>query len=383
MAKETRSDSGHAEQKDRVERVVAAEKKTAAKKVTKKKKSKAKTKKKSAARKSESSNKAAPAAAAPPASPAPGVHAASVPAPHESSASSPMRGIVALWGPLAIIVLLIVVARIGDDEPLDGSRGATAVLPASLETAAGVGRDVVEDVRDALTGGDPQAAAALGAGSGAGRSSREDLAAAFQDAGAAGATGGVQSASAPKSTVIPDPWDASSQSTVPAGMAARPEAAAPYPENPWAPVDPMAAPELSDPYQQGAPPPPGPPPGRGYGRAEGHMPGGMYMAPDPYYPQDPRGQYPRGQDPRGQYRGDQYRRGYGPPPGYGEGGPGYPRQHAYGGMPGGMQGGMQGGMPGYGGPPPGYGEPQQGNPYAQPYYGEPAPYPQDYYPPAQ
>ena len=361
MAKKTRSDSDHADEKDGNERVVAAEKKTAAKKVTKKKKSKAKAKKKSAAGKTESGGK--PAAAAPPASPASGVHPASVAATHEPGPASPMRGIVALWGPLAIIVLLIVVARIGEDEPLEGAGGRTAVLPASLETAEGIARDVVEEVRDALTGGDPQAAASLGVGSGAGRSSREDLAAAFQDAGAAPVPGGAPTAR--KSAPVPDPWDASSQTTMPAGVAARPGMPPPYPENPWAPVDPMAPTELSDPYLRGAPPPPGPPPGRGYGRGEGHMPGGgMYPAPEGHYPQ--------------------HRGGYAPSPGYGERGSGYPRRHAY--------GDMRGGMPDYARPPPGYGdrygerygEPMREDPYAQPYYGEPAPYPPpDYYPPPQ
>ena len=359
MANETRSDSDNADDKDSDERVAAGQAKPATKKATKKK-SKAKTKKKSAAGKPRTSKKAAAAAAAPEAPSSTAPRPASVPPSAESRSAGPMRGIVALWGPLAIIVLLIVVARIGDDESV--SAGATARLPASIDAAGKVARDVVEDVRDALTGGDPRATTAPGAG----RSSRDDLAAAFQDAGVAAAPGDSRAATPPppKSARVPDPWDASSQTTVPAGAASRPPALPPYPDNPWAPVDPRALSELpGDPYSQGIPPPPGAGPPPGYGRhAPGYEPGGMYSEQDPYYPRQ--------------------RRGYGPPPGYGERAPGYGRQHAY------------GGAPGYG-PPPGYGEPGYGDQgydrgydrgyrYPQPYYGEPAPYaPPDYYPPAQ
>jgi len=349
MAKETRSDGSHANEKDRDEQKVAAHKKAAAKKVTKKK-SKAKAKKKSDAKKSKSSKQAAPAQAAP-ARAAPAEFTASMPPSGEDRPAGAMRGIVALWGPLAIIVLLIVIARVGEDSPAGRSGGKTTALPASLESAEGVAGDVVEDVRDALTGGDPRVAAALGAGADAGRRPHEDLAAAFQDAGSVPGSGGAGAPPAPaKSSVAPDPWDASSQTTVPTGMAARPEAVPPYPENPWAPVAPLPPAELqTDPYSQGYSQGAPPPPGRGYGRHQGYGAGGMYSEPDPYYPR--------------------HRGGYGPPPAYGERGRGYGRRQAY------------GGAPGYG-PPPGYGE-SQGYPYPRPYYGEPAPYPQDYYPPAQ
>jgi hypothetical protein len=358
MGKHTTTDREHVEEKDRGYRVVAAEKKATAKKAAKKKK----TGKKAASKKRKAA-KPAPAVAAPAASAAPEPSAAPAARPEpvfsapsdEARAGGPMRGIVALWGPLAIIVLLIVVSRLGDEEPGELADRAVAGLSSSLDRAGSAARDVVEDVQDALTGGDPQAAAALGAGADGRRSSGSDLAAAFQDAGVASDAGGLAPGAAPKPAPGADPWRDSTQTTTPASVSDVAGGVPPQPENPWAPVDPRAvAAPPADPYAgTGAvPPPAGPGPGYGYGYGYGGGYAGEPAAPGAYPP--PGQAYPP------------LPPGYGaaPPPGYGGRAPGYPQQQAW------------------GAPPPGYGVPPA-YPYPPQPYGVPQPYPPGYYPPAQ
>ncbi|NCF80049.1 MAG: hypothetical protein GWP74_00420, partial [Proteobacteria bacterium] len=213
MGKDTTTDRDHS--------VTAADKKVARKKVAKKtsKKKAVGAKKKSKASKATprpaSVSPAAAVSPEPPAASAPRA-AFSPPAEDEPRPGSGMRGIVALWGPLAIIVLLIVVSRIGDDDPGVLSERAADGLSASLESVESLARDVVEDVQDALTGGDPQVAAALGTrvpGQGPSGSPGSDLAAAFNDTGAI--------SGAPKSAATTaDPWAQSEQTTTPASVSA-------------------------------------------------------------------------------------------------------------------------------------------------------------------
>ncbi len=263
-----------------------------------------------------------------------------------------MRGIIALWGPLAIIVLLIVVSRLGDEEPGTLGGRAAAGLSASLESAESIARDVVEDVQDALTGGDPQATAVLDTRAG-GRSSSGstsgDLAAAFLDAGAASAPPPPPWSSKQAATAA-DTWGRSDQTTTPASVSGIPGALPPHPENPWAPVDPRSVAAMSaDPYSEAYSPayPPA------YSPA--YPQGGATPAPVAPYgygaPSQPQGYPPLPPD-------------YGSAPAYGGMPPGYSQQQAYGGVP-----------PAYGAPP-AYGYPPQP-------YGAPAPYPPGYYPPAQ
>ena len=174
----------HVGEDDRGYRVRAADKKVAKKKVAKKKVGRKTSKKKADAskKKSKARDEAAPPASpvdavAPqaPVTPAPMPEPAAAPPPVEEEAAGSMRGIVALWGPLAIIVLLIIVSRVGEEEP------RAPGVAASLESAEGFAREVVEDVQDALTGGDPQAATSLetrAVGQGGSSSISSDLAAA-------------------------------------------------------------------------------------------------------------------------------------------------------------------------------------------------------------
>jgi hypothetical protein len=360
MGKDTTTEREQIEDKDRGYRVVAAEKKKTTKKAAKKK-----TKKKAASKKSKAA-KVAPAPEPAPVSAPTEAPAAHVPSPepdntsisYETRSGGPMRGIVALWGPLAIIVLLIVVSRLGDDEPGELADRAVSGISSSLDKAESVARDVVEDVQDALTGGDPQAAAALGAGIGGQTSSGSDLAAAFQDAGVGPAPGALPAGGAPPApkSAAAGPWSEPSQTTTPASVSALPGGVPPQPENPWAPVDPRAMAAMpADPYAS----PPGAPPAPG-GVAPGYGRGA-------YGDQPPAGGYP----PSGQEGYPPLPPGYGaaPPPGYGGPPPGY-SQRAYGAPPPGY------GAPAYGAPPTGYAYPPQP-------YGAPQPYPPGYYPPAQ
>ena len=340
---------------DRGYRVVAAEKKIAKKKARKKTAKKAPAAKKAAtARKKGSATKtvAVPLPAPEPAlAPQPGPAAA--PPLEGARSGGAMRGIIALWGPLAIIVLLIIVSRLGDDESDTPGRGAVDGLSASLESAEKNAREVVEDVQDALTGGDPQAAAALdtrAGGPGSSGSTSGDLAAAFHDAGANSAP----SPSSKRAATAADAWGQSDQTTTPASVSGVPGALPPHPENPWAPVDPRSAMAMSaDPYSRLYPPAYSPayPPAYPQG-------GGMPAPVAPYgygAPSQPQGYPPSPAD-------------YGFTPAYGSS-PGYSQQQAYGAAP-----------PAYGAPPPAYGYPPQ------PYGGAPAPYPYPppgYYPPAQ
>jgi hypothetical protein len=295
MGKDSTTDRGY--------RVLAAEKKVAKKKAAKKttKKKAAPASKKAKAAKPASTPVATPSAPEPVA-PAPPPPATPPPSFEDSRGGGPMRGIVALWGPLAIIVLLIVVARIGDDTPDELGSRAVAGLSSSLETAEQAAKDVVDDVRDALTGGDPEVAAVLGAGGqGSSGSSSGDLAAAFSDAGVAPA--------APKSAATAsDPWQQSGQTTTPASVGGIPGALPPNPENPWAPVDPRAGAAVpAEPYNQGYQ--------RGYqrgyqpGYGQGYQGGGMPPAPGPHY-----GDYP---PPPGYPPYQPQGHGSAPPPAYG------------------------------------------------------------------
>lgn len=349
MAKDTTTKGEHLEDKAK-----ASDKKATAKKTAKKK-----SKKKSAGKKGKAVETRAAIesgvpdrAPEPPAAPIPRPQPADTSISYETRSGGPMRGIVALWGPLAIIVLLIVITRIGDEDPGELAERAAAGLSSSLDKAESVALDVVEDVQDALTGGDPQAAAALGTG-GAG-STGSDLAAAFQDAGVASPPAALPPA--PQAAGGEHPWRGdAAQTTTPASLSTIPGAPPPQPENPWAPVDPRSAAVPADPYAipPGGIPAPGAPAG-GYGYAGGYAgeppPPGAYPPPGQGYSALPPGY------------------GAAPPPGYRA--PGYSQQPAYGAPP-----------PGYA-QPPAYGAPP-GYAYPPQPYGAPQPYPPGYYPPAQ
>lgn len=306
MGDNTTTDNEHSDKQsgegDGDNRVVAAEKKVA-RKVAKKKAAKKTSKKKAATgkKKSKASSVAAgsapaPATAPPPPAPAP-EPAFSSPAEEEPGGGN-MRGIIALWGPLAIIVLLIVVSRVNDEQA-----AAPSGLTASLESAESIARDVVEDVQDALTGGDPQAATALESGV-AGQigtgNSKSDLAAAFDDSGVS--TPPVAPKSASTAT---EPWGPSDQTTTPASVSGVPAALPPNPENPWAPVDPRALAAMPGP---GAPPGPAhqgyPPQGQGYPpQGQAYPPQGQGYPPQGQgYPPQGQGYPPQGQGypPQGQ-----------------------------------------------------------------------------------
>jgi hypothetical protein len=381
MAKDTTADNEkpgkQSGEGDRGKRVVAAEKRPAKKKAAKKtSKKKAVTKKKSTASSAAAASASAPQIAAPQpaATPAPKAEPAfAAPAEDEHSGGG-MRGIVALWGPLAIIVLLIVVSRVNDEQA-----AAPGGLTASLESAESIARGVVEDVQDALSGGDPQAAALESGitGQSVTGNSKSALAAAFDDSG----VNAIPAAPKPAATAA-EPWGPSDQSTTPASVSGIPAALPPEPENPWAPVDPGALTAM---------PGSGAPPGPGYGAYGGMPPGAMHQGSAPHgqgyahqgqgyghqgqgyghqgqgyghqgqgYPPQGQGYPPQGQDypPQGQGYPPQ---GQGYPPqgqGYGSAPPqAYPRQQAY-------------------GSPPPYAYPPQP-------YGTPPPYGPGYYPPAQ
>ncbi len=356
MGKDVTTDCEQVGEDGRGYRVMAAEKKVAKKKAGKKaakktaKKAPASKKAATARKKSTATRTVAVAAprSEPASAPQPGP---AVPPPTlEARSGGAMRGIIALWGPLAIIVMLIVVSRLGDDDSDGLGRGAVDGLSASLESAERIARDVVEDVQDALTGGDPQAAAALDTRVGAPGSSgstKGDLAAAFHDAG--GTSAPPPPPSSKRAATAAGAWGQSDQTTTPASVSGVPGALPPHPENPWAPVGPRSATAMSaDPYSQDysqAYPPaysPAYPPA--YPQAGGPPP----VAPFSYgAPPQPQGYPPLPSD-------------YGSSPAYGGSPPGYSQQQAY-------------------GAPPAYGYPPQP-------YGAPAPYPYPppgYYPPAQ
>jgi hypothetical protein len=346
MGKETTTEHDNVEQADRDHSVEAAEKKVTAKKAAKKKSKKKAAGKKSKAAKAEAAAETPAPSPAPPVTAPPRVEPVFARPSDEDRASGPMRGIVALWGPLAIVVLLIVVSRLGDDDPGELADRAAEGISSSLDRVEDAARDVVEDVQDALTGGDPQAAAALGAG---GRGSSErDLAAAFQDAGVTSPAAALPPA--PSSTAGAEPWRDASQPGAPTSLPAVPGELPPQPENPWAPTDSRTAALPGESYPPaggiaapGAPAPPAP----GYGYQ-----GGYAGEPPPPAVYPPRG-----------YAAEA-------PPGYAGRAPSYSQQQAWGAPPPGYTV-----PPGYG-PPPGYAYPPQ--PYAPP----PA-YPPGYYPPAQ
>jgi hypothetical protein len=385
MAKDTTTDNEKSGKQsgedDRGKRVVAAEKKPAKKKAAKKAgKKKAVTKKKSTASSAAAASASAPEIAVPQpaATPAPKAGPAFAAPTEDEHSGGSMRGIVALWGPLAIIVLLIVVSRVNDEQAV-----APGGLTASLESAESTARGVVEDVQDALSGGDPQAAAALETGV-TGQSvtgdSKSALAAAFDDSG----VNAVPGVPKPAATAAA-PWGPSDQTTTPASVSGIPAALPPDPENPWAPVDPRALTAMPG---SGAPPGPGygaygdrpagamhqgyPPQGQGYPpQGQGYAPHGQGYAPQGqgYAPQG-QGYAPQGQGyaPQGQAYAPQ---GQGYPPqgqGYAPHGQGYPpRGQGYGQAYPRQQA--------YGSPPP-YAYPAQ--PYATP-----PPYGPGYNPPAQ
>ena len=112
-------------------------KKKAGKKTAAKKAASAKKKGKAAKAAAEPAPVAASSASAPKPEPA------FTPPSDEARSGGAMRGIIALWGPLAIIVLLIVVSRLGDDESDTPGRGAVDGLSASLESAERIAREVV------------------------------------------------------------------------------------------------------------------------------------------------------------------------------------------------------------------------------------------------
>lgn len=371
MGKDTAIDGEQSGQDDSDYRVKAADKKVAKKKAAKKTPKKKAAAPKAKSKAGKSSVETAPVAAA---AQAPVISAAKpgpalTPPSEEERSGGAMRGIVALWGPLAIIVLLIIVSRIGDEEPGELGSRPVAGLSSSLESAESITMDVVQDVKDALTGGDPQAVTVLdtrAAGQGSSGSTRGDLAAAFQDTG-------VDSAPPPPKTAATaaNPWAQSEQTTTPASVSApaMPGALPPFPDNPWAPVDPRVAIQAPvDPYSQGGGiPMPAAPYGYGAYGSDYPPPGAAPQGYPPQsqgYPQQPQG-YPQQtqgypQQPQG------YPQGYGtaPPPSYGGS-----QQQAYGAPP------PYGAAPAYGAPPP-YGYPPQP-------YGAPPPYPPGYYPPAQ
>ena len=349
MGKDTTTDREPVDERDSGPRVKAADKKVAAKKATKKKSKKKPASKKSKAARTAAAPKPASIGAAPqpPAAPPLRPEPAFAPPSDDARSSGTMRGIVALWGPLAIIVLLIVVSRLGDEEPGEMADRAVAGLPSSIASAESMARDVAEDVQDALTGGDPQATAALGMGSGGQSSAGSDLAAAFQDAGVASMPGAATPEPPKPVATAEDPWGPSPQTTAPESVSGIPRALPPYPENPWAPVDPRTVMSMpGDPYSNagGIPAPSGPGAGQGYGHYGGaHPPPGAYAPPPQSYPPLPPG--------------------YGSAPVYGGAPTAYSRPRAYGGAP------ATGTAPAYSYPP-------------QP-YGAPAAYPPGYYPPAQ
>ena len=379
MGKDTTTDHGQVGEDSRGYRVMAAEKKAdkkkASKKTAKKKPAtkKAVTKKKGKAAKTVA--EPAPVAASPerPATPAPQPKPAFAPQPEpafappsdEARSGGAMRGIVALWGPLAIIVLLIVVSRLGDEEPGALGRGAATGLSASLDTAESIARDVVEDVQDALTGGDPQAAAVLdtrASGRSSSGSTSGDLAAAFYDAGVASAPPGPVSPPSPskQAATAADTWGRSDQTTTPASLSGIPGGLPPHPENPWAPVDPRSATAMSaDPYSQAYSPAYPPAYSQGGGIPPPVAPYGYGAYGGEYAPPQPSGYPPLPPD-----------YGSAPPSAYGGRPPGYPQQQAYGTAP-----------PAYGAPPAYVVQPSYAYP-PQP-YGAPAPYPPGYYPPTQ
>jgi len=351
MGKYTTTDREQVGVDGRGYRVMAAEKKVVKKKAGKKtaaKKAASAKKKGKAAKAAKTAAESAPVAA----SSAPKPEPAFVPPSDEARSGGAMRGIIALWGPLAIIVLLIVVSRLGDEEPGAFGDRAAAGLSASLETAESIARDVVEDVQDALTGGDPQAAAVLdtrASGRSSSGSTSGDLAAAFYDAGAASAPPPPPSSSKQAATAA-DVWGQSDQTTTPASLSGIPGALPPHPENPWAPMDPRSATAMSaDPYSQAYPP-----------------------AYSPAYPQagaipPPVAPYGYGVPPQSPaYPPLPPDYGSAPPSAYGGRPPGYSQQQAYGMAP-----------PAYGAPP-AYAYPPQ--PYGAP---APYPYPPGYYPPPQ
>ena len=340
MGKDTTTDGEHRADDDRGYGVKAAEKKVARKKAAKKTTRKKTTRKKAATSKKKAATASNQAKAGKPATltesavvTAPQQPAFTPPSDDTGSGGGAMRGIVGLWGPLAIIVLLVVVSRLGDEEAVESGDRGMAGLSAPLETAGRVARDVVDDVQDALTGGDPRAAVVLDAGAagqGSSGSTSGDLAAAFDDAGVTAVPAGPVPAPPQSAAAAADPWAASEQKTVPASVSAIPGALPPSPENPWAPMDgPATAAVPAEPYVQGSAIPP---PGAGYGY-------GAYPPPPRAYPPQPPGYTSA------------------PPPSYGGRPPAYARQPAY-------------------GAPPAYSYPPQ--PYATP-----EPYPPGYYPPPQ
>ena len=356
MGKDTTTDRDRIDEKDSGHRVMAADKKVAAKKVRKKKSKKKAASKKSKSTKTAAASKPASVGAVPQplVAPPPRQEPAFAPPSDEARGSGTMRGIVALWGPLAIIVLLIVVSRLGDEEPGEMADRPVAGLSSSIAGAESMARDVVEDVQDALTGGDPQAAAVLGTGSGSQGSVSSDLAAAFQDAGVASTPPGAVSELPKAAATAEEPWGPSSQTTAPASVSGVPGGLPPHPENPWAPVDPrtvMAMP--ADPYANagGIPAPVVPGAGPAYGHyGGGYAPPGAYAPPPQSYPPLPPGY------------------GSAPAPAYGGAPPAYSQPQAYGGAP------AYGAAPAYSYPP---------QPQPQPYGQAPAPYPPGYYPPGQ
>jgi hypothetical protein len=348
MGEDTKTDREQVVEDDRGYSVVAAEKKVAKKKAKKKT-----AKKKTAAKKAATAKKKDKAAAEPASQPVP----AFAPPSEEARSGGAMRGIIALWGPLAIIVLLIVVSRLGDEEPGALGRGAAAGLSASLESAESIARDVVEDVQDALTGGDPQVAAVLdtrASGRSSSGSTSSDLAAAFYDAGATSAPPPPPSSSPSSSPLsskqaatAADAWGRSDQTTTPASLSGLPGALPPHPENPWAPVDPRSATAMSaEPNSQTYSPAYPPAYSQGGGTPAPVAPYGYGAPPQPQgYPPLP----------------PDY--GSAPPPAYGGMPPGYSQQQAYGAAP------------------PAYGEQPSYGYLPQP-YGAPAPYPPGYYLPS-